>query len=49
MRQPLTPDQQRSVEAFVRRRGETCKICGSEDLRCDDSAATFACDVPGHM
>jgi hypothetical protein len=42
MRQPLSPDQQRSVEAFVRRLKERCKLCGSEDLRCDDSAATFA-------
>jgi hypothetical protein len=41
MRQLLGPDQQRRVEEFVRRKGETCTLCGTADLRCDNSAATY--------
>ena len=40
-RQPLSPGQQRSVEVFVRQRGVRCKLCHNENLRCQDSAATF--------
>jgi hypothetical protein len=41
MRQPLNPNQQRRVEEFVRRKGESCVLCGSEALRCADTAATY--------
>jgi hypothetical protein len=41
MRQPLSPDQQRSVEHFVRRKGKRCNVCGSEDLCCGAAAAPY--------
>jgi hypothetical protein len=41
MRQLLGPDQQRRAEEFVRQKGERCALCGSEDLRCDNSAASY--------
>jgi hypothetical protein len=41
MRQPLNLDERRSVEEFVRRKGERCNLCGNADLRCDDTAATY--------
>jgi hypothetical protein len=41
MRQLLGPDQQRRVEEFLRQKEERCALCGSEDLRCDNSAASY--------
>jgi hypothetical protein len=41
VRRYLGPDQQRRVEEFVRRKGEQCNLCGTADLQCDNSAATY--------
>ena len=34
----LDVSQRRQVEQLVRRAGNTCEVCGSDDLSCDDRA-----------